>query len=132
MKLKGVSQVEAIKKAKVANSTFFAAKNYMTRNQQKRVTQEESYQKVTDFLKENPTASVTLALKKTKVRSSVYYIQRKKFESKDAPVKTKTKRKYIRRAVPKVIDVPVEHRPSKAVVIVCDPNDLRDVVSNLF
>ena len=76
------------------------------------------------------------AIKKTKVTASTYF-HAKKFMGKNGKLLTepKAKRKYTRKAskTPQVIDVPVKHESAaKAVVIVCDPADVKEVVSNLF
>jgi len=128
MKVKGVTQTEAIKKTKTINSQFFIAKNYMLNKSSKKVVnvKESAYQIVTTYLKKHPTSTVANALAKTKANSGAYYTQRKKINS-GGKVSKKSKK-----VIPQVIDVPVENKPAKAVVIVCDPNDLRDVISNLF
>ncbi len=88
-----------------------------------------AYKKVTEFLAKNPKIAVTDALKKCGVTHSNYYRQKGLFAKDNAPTKpvTKIKRKY-----EKVVATENVRDDAKAVVVVCQADQLRKILGGIL
>ncbi len=88
-----------------------------------------AYKKVTEFLAKNPKAPVTDALEKMGVTHSNYYRQKGLFAKEHGAKKPtpKIKRKY-----EKVVATENTHDDAKAVVVVCQADQLRKILGGIL
>lgn len=85
-------------------------------------TNENAFNKVTAFLKANPTLSITEALQKTEVSAATYYKARKDLKTKGESVR----RKYTPRKINSITieAAPIEMSSKRIVVLMGEPETI--------